>query len=365
MQKLIGLVFIFYCLAISACSEKKASQENDIPGKPIPAEGLNKTDPIPVPVKTAEVPFDTSTPPAFNRPGISGDFDSFGNNFYNSTIITSQGKLHELPETTSKVLQKLAFLTKFRILGIITPSEDHTPNNFWFKIKLQDGSVGYVLGKEVATHAFDTEDKKFAYWVLQNKSERNPKPKYKVIKFDLLRKKPVDSIAFEKGFQGAIPGLEGSFVIEEVKNTAFPGKPLLLRFAENMDFCGGGTTVQFLTDSHGKFTLLPATSFFNDDSGGSYDNADIYLPVQVNGKTILAGNGDPGNALNLTPYDLNIFPEPQDVSIPTEELLVELTTSGDGISEKTGKPINEKISATYYHWYGANLKKIRTAPFKL
>jgi hypothetical protein len=368
------MAFICCCLSFFACSEKKAGQEKAISEKPFPETGLIIPDSIPAPAKTDEIPFDTTTTPPFIRPGIVGDLDNSGNNFYNSTLISRTGKLFDKPDTAGILVQQIGFFKPLRVQIIINSEDEHTIFNSWFKVKLNNGKVGYILGKDVATHVFETKDRKFAYWVLQNRSPRNPMPKFKVIKFDLQQKKEVDSIAFDKGFPGAIPGVEGAFVIEEIKNATFPGTSILIRFAENMDYCGGGTTVQFLADSRGKFTLLPATSFFNDDGGDDYENADVYLPLNLNGKITLVGNGDPGNALNLPPFDMENFPATKDLSFPLEQLIVELTSSGEGVFNKSGEAItdkkgnfqykNEKLTVTYYQWDGAKLKKIRSELFK-
>ena len=115
---------------------------------------------------------------------------------------------------------------------------------------------------------------------------------------------------------------------------------------------------------------MPSTSFYNEDGGYDYENTDIYLPLNLSGRITLVGNGDSGNALNLPPYDPQIFPTPKALSIPTQQLLVELTKSGKGIIDNNGEAVtdkngsfqykNEQVKATYYQWDGLKLKKIKS-----
>jgi hypothetical protein len=279
-------------------------------------------------------------------------------NVVEPAVFADSAVVYARPDATSKVLRVLTFNTSVNLLGKAEVVEKKVvektlaySRTIWYKVELVYEN-GYVKGKELATHTFSDPAGKFLYFFITANG-------CSLHKYDINSKQWVDSLTIEH-FRGDR--------IQQVNTAGWKNTDGLFRATRINAFCGGGVKNEFIIDANGKLSVLISTASYIDDGSADAYSSVIWLPQQVNKKTILIANGDLENVFDTWSWKLNTYPVPKNIPVPLPELVVFKETKVKSIFDKSGEPLlnpdgsfksktTDKIN--YFRWNGMKLVRIK------
>ncbi len=251
------------------------------------------------------------------------------------TIISQHAFVYCLPDTTSTILDTLAYGS----------SSGTFSYGFWYNgdswVKLDQ--KGYVKQNIYAEKYLVTRDSEYGIV-----SVTTPLKYYK--KQVILKKLHRKSNEIVQTL--TLNNVHKNELVENVFNSALKNVLSFIQVSSELDECPGGETTHFVIDTKSgmKNILTLESEGFDGDEYYEYKEFIPYFPIKTHNKVVLAPYGK--FEILSNDLSLNIHEPPQDIGFSIEELVVIKTFIRNNKNEEV------KQMLTYYHWNGFDLKEL-------
>lgn len=274
---------------------------------------------------------------------------------------SDSGNIFAQPDSTSLVIEKVPRFTKLMIYG----DPVYKNNDEWYYVKDNGNNWGFIKSEEIALYSL--ENKRLGYSLIfgiKKNSHFEAEGTAVLYRVNLKDNKILESLDLPLMSTRYVKEISSS-TLKSIQNDY--SENTILVYTTSLEACPGTTIDCFIIDTGTKLQKLAEGISEGEESWSN--SAVVYIPLKFgNGKIMLVANGDTENIFDSQTASLRVFPYPNDINVPIENLIVidyeegeyELDKGENLIKNEDGtyKMSLIKKSTEFYDWDGKTLKKI-------
>jgi|GEM_PF-3131520 len=362
----IQLAFVF-CLFFIACDESAPEETTETVLASIPSTDTTATsDSLPVNPMDDPEKFTRRSILAINEMVFPKFLPRIDHSewYHYPQIIQKKSYVYAEPDSNSSVIDTLYWQQHLQKLDRSFPYKN--PDSYLYShVHYKDSLKGYVKKTDVAVYTLGNRSNTRRFGIGSKKIKGGDKV-LQILTIENSSRTVIDR--FEMYYRN------DDYRLRPVYNFALKNINSII----HIDFyrtggCPGTSNDVFLMTKGDTFEELIQSMSMGE--AGYYDHSIIYLPIQFeNGKILLVAYGNIELIFNRVTGDLNVYPYPEELGVPIEELIVVEHEEGETLYDEDYKQIFtqegknkvkiEKKDTRFFRWDGQKLKKIKEIVYK-